>query len=41
MTKKGPNFIEIKIKPGARDNLGRPKTSTLDNKKKFMEFLRL
>lgn len=33
-------MIEIKIKPGARSNLGRPKSSPLDNKKVFMEFLK-
>ena len=33
------SFIEIKSSIGARDNLGRPTTTAIDNKKNFMEFL--
>lgn len=29
-------MLEVKIKNGARKNLGRPDTSTLDNKANFM-----
>lgn len=37
---KGPAFIEIKIKPGARKDLGRPKSSPLANKIDFVNFLK-
>lgn len=37
----GPRFIELKTKPGSRTNLGRPKISTLENKKDFMKCLAL
>ncbi len=33
------SFIEIKCAIGARDNLGRPTTSPIDNKKCFMKYL--
>lgn len=32
-------FIEVKVKKGARKDLGRPTSSPADNKKAFMEFL--
>lgn len=32
-------FIEVKSSIGARDNLGRPTTTTLENKQNFMEYL--
>tara|TARA_B100000519_G_C14243378_1_gene438470 strand:- start:764 stop:1894 length:1131 start_codon:yes stop_codon:yes gene_type:complete len=35
----GPSFLEIKIKAGSRDNLGRPTISPIDNKQNFMRFL--
>lgn len=35
-TRTGPVFLEIKIKPGARSDLGRPKQSTFTNKAAFM-----
>jgi phosphonopyruvate decarboxylase len=35
----GPAFLEIKAVPGVRDSLGRPTTTTLENKKSFMKFL--
>lgn len=35
----GPHFIEIKIKPGNRSNIGRPTTSPEDNKRAFVEHL--
>ena len=37
---KGPSFMEIKIKSGARKDLGRPKSTTEENKRSFMEFLK-
>ena len=37
---EGPVFLEIRIKTGARPDLGRPKLSPKENKMKFMEFLR-
>ena len=37
---KGPCLIEIKCAIGARDDLGRPKTTTKENKEGFMEYLR-
>ena len=36
---KGPVLLEIKIKKGARKNLGRPTTTPIENKGTFMEFL--
>lgn len=35
----GPSFLEIRAKPGARADLGRPTTSTHENKDAFMEML--
>lgn len=35
-----PALIEIKVKRGARENLGRPSTTPFENKIGFMEFLR-
>jgi len=39
-TADGPVFLEVKVKKGARNDLGRPKSSPIENKEKFMEFLR-
>jgi phosphonopyruvate decarboxylase len=36
----GPALLEIRIKKGARTDLGRPKSAPCENKKRFMEFLR-
>lgn len=33
------SFIEVKCSIGARDDLGRPTTTALENKQKFMEYL--
>lgn len=33
------SFIEVKCSIGARENLGRPTTTALENKKNFMEYL--
>lgn len=35
----GPCFLEIKVAKGARNNLGRPTSSPLENKNMFMNFL--
>lgn len=37
---KGPTLLEIKIKCGSRDNLGRPKSTAEENKIKFMNKIR-
>lgn len=34
------SFIEVKCSIGARDDLGRPTTTALENKKNFMEYLK-
>jgi phosphonopyruvate decarboxylase len=39
-TVKGPSLLEIKVKKGARQNLGRPTISPKENKKAFMDFIR-
>jgi len=36
----GPAFLEVKAKPGARADLGRPTTSTHQNKEAFMAMLK-
>ncbi len=36
---QGPALLEIKVKKGARKDLGRPKTTPKENKTRFMEFL--
>ena len=36
---QGPSLLEIKVKCGARKDLGRPKEKPCENKKIFMEFL--
>lgn len=35
----GPTFLEVKVNKGARNDLGRPTISPVDNKKHFMEFI--
>lgn len=39
-THKGKAFLEIKVNKGARENLGRPTTTPLENKIAFQEFLK-
>lgn len=39
-TVKGPSLLEIKIRRGARHNLGRPTIGPKENKKVFMDFIR-
>ena len=36
----GPVFLEIKVKKGARENLGRPTTTPIENKESFMNYLK-
>lgn len=40
-TSNGPSFMEIRIRPGARQNLGRPKETPEQNKELFQELLRI
>lgn len=40
-THEGPLFLEIKLKPGSRKNLGRPTSSPKQNKEMFMEHLEI
>ena len=37
--RNGPRFLEVRVAPGARKDLGRPATSPADNKRAFMEML--
>ena len=37
----GPSFLEIKIHPGSRGDLGRPTIRPADNKENFMKFLEI
>lgn len=37
ISKKGPSFIEILVKPGARKDLGRPTVTPAENKKSLMK----
>ncbi len=36
---RGPVLIEIRVRTGARKDLGRPRTSPVENKQAFMEYL--
>ena len=36
---EGPVLLEVKVKKGARKDLGRPTTTPIENKEAFMEFL--
>jgi len=36
----GPNFLEIKLKPGSREYLGRPTIKPIDNKRNLIEYLK-
>jgi len=35
----GPSFLEVKVQPGSRKDLGRPTINPADNKKSFMKYL--
>jgi len=37
---RGPSFVEIRVNPGCREDLGRPKMPLIENKRLFMEFLK-
>ena len=39
LTGKSPAFLEVKIRPGSRDDLGRPTIKPVENKADFMTFL--
>lgn len=39
LASQGPSLIEIKVSINSRENLGRPKTTPIENKEAFMEFL--
>jgi len=39
LNSEGPNFLEINVKSGSRDNLGRPYIKPIDNKKEFMKYI--
>ncbi|ETO12994.1 phosphonopyruvate decarboxylase [Reticulomyxa filosa] len=39
MKKDGPAFLEIRVRPGAKKDLGRPNETPIHNKKAFMSFL--
>jgi phosphonopyruvate decarboxylase len=36
----GPTLLEIRVDPGARDDLGRPTSAPAENKDRLMAFLR-
>ena len=36
---EGPVLLEIKVKKGSRDNLGRPTTTPIENKTALMDFI--
>ena len=36
---EGPTFLEVKVKPGSKDDLGRPTVKPIENKKAFMKFV--
>ena len=38
--RKELSFVEVTCSIGARDNLGRPTTTALENKQNFMDYLR-
>jgi phosphonopyruvate decarboxylase len=37
---EGLTFIEVKVKKGARKDLGRPKSTPVENKTAFMQYIR-
>lgn len=39
MDQEGPTLIEIKVCINSREDLGRPKTTPIENKEAFMEFI--
>lgn len=41
ISRKDLSLIEVKYSIGARDDLGRPTTTAMDNKQNFMEYLKI
>jgi phosphonopyruvate decarboxylase len=41
MAAAGPAFLEVKIQPGSREDLGRPTIKPVDNKEAFMKFVQV
>ena len=39
-TYEAPVFLEIKVRKGSREDLGRPTTTPIQNKESLMDFLR-
>ena len=39
ITCSGPSFLEVKVQPGSREDLGRPTIKPADNKVEFMSFV--
>ena len=39
MNREGPSFLEVKVSPVSRDDLGRPTIPPVDNKMAFIQFL--
>ena len=39
ITCSGPSFLEVKVQPGSREDLGRPTIKPVDNKVEFMSFV--
>jgi len=39
-TMNGPHFIEVHVRKGNRDNIGRPTTSPIENKNEIMNYLK-
>jgi phosphonopyruvate decarboxylase len=39
INRAGPNFLEVLVKPGSRNDLGRPTVNPADNKSSFMDFV--
>lgn len=41
LSSQGPSLIEIKVSINSRENLGRPKTTPIENKEAFMKFIQI
>jgi len=37
---EGPSFLEIKVRPGSKEDLGRPTITPIDNKNAFMKYIK-
>jgi phosphonopyruvate decarboxylase len=40
ISQTGPSFMEVLVKPGSREDLGRPTIKPIDNKNSFMNFVK-